>query len=382
MERYNTKFIQQDLTKKMVFLGGPRQVGKTTLCKNLAKTYYLKNQYLNWDIDEHRKIIIQKLWHSNCNLIIFDELHKYPRWKQWIKGVFDDKHGLQRYLVTGSARLDLYRKGEDSLVGRYHYWRLHPITIDELPRGISASEGLERLLILGGFPEPFLQADEREARRWRKERFDRIVKEDLRDLQPIKEIQLLQLFAAALKERVGQLVVLANLATDLQISPTTAKAWLFAIERMYLAFPIYPLVNSIPRSILKPPKVYFYDNADATNGPAAKLENLVATTLLKQLNFIEDYYGYSCELRYIRDKDGREVDFVTIIDGKIIDLIEVKLSDPTISTSLKYFKNKLNPQKTTQIVGNLKNSFEKEGILVSNPIDFFNNPPWKNVKHS
>jgi predicted AAA+ superfamily ATPase len=361
----------------MVFIGGPRQVGKTTLSKNLCHGQFENGQYFNWDNDEDRYAILHKQWQANSPLIIFDELHKYPRWKRWIKGVYDTRPLEQEYLVTGSARLDVYRRGGDSLMGRYHYWRLHPLTIDELPKGMSVQDGYHRLLTLGGFPEPFLLNDEREARRWRRERFDRILREDVRDLQMIRHLQILSLFVDALRERVGGMITLSNLAGDLQISPKTAKDWLSLIERMYVAFPIYPLVKQIPRAIQKPPKVYFYDNADTKEEPGIRLENLVATTLLKRLHFIEDYHGYTCSLHYIRDKDGREVDFVTVINNKIVDLIEVKNSDTTISSSLKYYSEKLKPERTVQLVGDLKRSYHQDHIWVTSPADFFVDPPWK-----
>jgi hypothetical protein len=379
MKRYCENFIYQDLTKKMVFIGGPRQVGKTTLSKNLCHGQFKNGVYLNWDFDEDRRAILQKQWPEESPLIIFDELHKYPKWKQWIKGIYDTKQH-QQYLVTGSARLDVYRRGGDSLMGRYHYWRLHPFTLDELPPGITKQDGLQRLLTLGGFPEPFLLGDEREARRWRRERFDRILKEDVRDLESIRNIQMLALFVDALREHVGSTVTLANIAEDLQISPATAKTWLSVIERMYLAFPIFPFVKKIPRAIQKPPKVYFYDNGDIIDNPGGSLENLVATTLLKRLHFIEDYYGHRATLHYIRDKEGREVDFVTVINNTVIDLIEVKTSDDSISTALRYYTEKLKPERAIQLVAGLKRPFTKDGITVISPLDFFKDPPWENCK--
>lgn len=380
MKRYCEDYIYQDLTKKMVFIGGPRQVGKTTLSLNLCQDHFKDGIYLNWDNDEDRRAIQHKRWQADSSLVIFDELHKFPPWKQWIKGLYDTKPSSQSYLVTGSARLDVYRRGGDSLMGRYHYWRLHPFTLDELPPGVSLMEGYQRLLTLGGFPEPFLKGDEREARRWRRERFDRIVREDIRDLESIRNIQLLSLFIDALRERVGGLITLSNMAEDLQISPKTAKQWLTVIEKMYLAFPIYPLVKRIPRAIQKPPKIYFYDNADVIDQDGFRLENLIATSLIKRLHFIEDYYGYRCSLHYIRDKDGREVDFVTLINDRVEDLIEVKNNDTNISSSLKYYSQKLCPKRTVQLVGQIKKSFHQDHILVTHPTEFFKNPPWTDSK--
>ena len=376
MKRYLTPYVIQDLQKKMVFIGGPRQVGKTTLSRDLI-TIFPDLIYLNWDSDEHKKVIQKKQWLNDTSLIIFDELHKYVRWKQWIKGVYDLKPMAQQYLVTGSARLDVYKRGGDSLLGRYHYWRLHPFTLDELPSNISQEDAYHRLLTLGGFPEPFLLNDEREAKRWRSERFRRILREDIRDLERIQELSLLDLMIDSLRERVGGLITYSNIANDLQISPHTVKKWLALIERMYIAFSITPYTKKIVRAVQKAPKVYFYDNADCINDKSARLENLVATHLLKRLQFREDYFGEQCQLHYIRDRDGREVDFVTVIDKKIIDLIEVKLSDDEPSTALKYFRDKLTPQNTVQIVGDLKRSFDVKGIRVTNPIDYFQHPPWQ-----
>ena len=376
MLRYLKKFIQEDLKKKMVFLGGPRQVGKTTLAKELLGE---TGEYFNWDSVDHRKAQLAKRWRSDTPLIVFDELHKNPRWKSWIKGVWDLRVPPQTFLVTGSAKLDVYQRGGDSLVGRYHYWRLHPFTLDEYPENFSISEVYSRLLKVGGFPEPFLTGDEREARRWRRDRFLRILKEDIRDISAVQQLQLLDLFVESLKDRVGSLLVLSNLAQDLQVSPNTVKQWLSLIERLYLAFPIYPYTKNVPRSIQKPAKVYFYDNADTKEEEGVRLENLVATHLLKRLQFIEDYYGYECQLHYLRDKDGREVDFVTVINKKVDELIEVKVSDDNPSTSLKYYRDKLSPRCAVQLVGNLVRSFDTDGIRVTSPIEYFSKGPWDEV---
>jgi len=231
-------------------------------------------------------------------------------------------------------------------------------------------------MTLGGFPEPFLSGSEREARRWRRERLDRVIREDIRDLESIRIIQNLSLFLDLLRSRVGGLVVLSNLAADAQVSPKTAKAWLEVFERMYLVFAVRPYTRSLPRAIQKPPKVYFFDNGDVLGDEGARFENLVAATLLKRLHFLEDFHGYRYELRYIRDKEGREVDFAILKDGVLEELIEVKYGDDSLSRSLLYYAEKLKPPRVTQLVGGLKNSFDRNGIRVTNPISYFNNPPW------
>ncbi len=369
--RYISAHVHNDLKKKMVFVGGPRQVGKTTMAQAILNASTQGGRYFNWDYDEDRRDILNKRWHDRNRLLVFDDLHKYPRWKGWLKGIYDVSHEYHSFLVTGSARLDVYRRGGDSLMGRYHYWRLHPFTLDEIPPGMTPEDAYGRLMTVGGFPEPFLDGDEREARRWRKERFDRVLREDIRDLEPIRNIQLLGLFVDALRHRVGGMITLSNLAGEIEVSPKTAKAWLELLERMYLVFAVRPYSRSLPRAILKPPKVFFFDNADVIGDEGARFENLVATHLLKRLHYLEDREGHRCELHYLRDKEGREIDFVILKDGAVQELIEVKFAEENISRSLRYYVERLRPPKATQIVAMLKRPYSSGIISVVDPLSYF-----------
>ena len=349
-------------------------MGKTTLARAVLSENFPKGRYLNWDYDEDRQDILQKKWSAENNLLVFDELHKLPRWKTWIKGIYDVSNNDHSFLITGSARLDVYRQGDDSLMGRYHYWRLHPFTLDEIPKGISPENAFQRLMTVGGFPEPFLNGDESNARRWRRERFDRVLREDVRDLESIRNIQLLGMFLDLLRYRVGGLITISNMASDLQISSKTAKAWLEVLERMYLVFAVRPYTKSLPRAVLKPPKVYFFDNGDVLGDEGARFENLVAASLLKRIHFLEDRDGYRYELRYIRDKEGREVDFAVIKEGRLVGLIEAKYSDETISKHLVCYAKRLKPEKATQIVANIRRPYDKGQIKVVDPITYFREP--------
>lgn len=363
--RYLEPLIETDLLKKMVFLGGPRQCGKTTLANSLlART---PGRYLNWDFDEDRNEILKKRWGPKDKLLVFDELHKFPRWKNWIKGNFDKEQKLHQFLVTGSARLDVYRRGGDSLLGRYHYWRLHPFTLSEIPKGVSPKSALVRLMTVGGFPEPFLDNNENEARRWRKDRYDRVLRDDVRDLEPIKDIQTLSLLVDLLRRRVGSPVVVSNLAGDLQVAPQTVKHWLEILERMYLIFIVQPYSKNLPRALLKPPKIFFFDNGDVIGDEGTRFENLVAAHLLKKIQFLEDSQGYRYELRYVRDKEGHEVDFVILKDGVVDELVEAKYGDDEISRSLKYFAERLKPRRARQVVFNLKREYSSGKLSVENP---------------
>jgi predicted AAA+ superfamily ATPase len=369
--RYIAAHVVEDLKKKMVFIGGPRQVGKTTLAKAILSKSFSRGRYFNWDFDEDRRDILEKRWSQDDQVIVFDEFHKYPRWKSWIKGLYDVRGEKHSFLVTGSARLDVYRRGGDSLMGRYHYWRLHPFSLDDIPEGIEPKEALKRLMTVGGFPEPFFDFDERSSRRWRRERFDRVLREDLRDLEFIRNIQVLDLFLQALRRRVGSPVVLSNLASDLEISPKTAKAWLQALERMYLVFAVYPYSRNIPRAILKAPKVYFFDTGDVEGDEGARFENLVAAGLLKRLHFWEDRDGYRYELRTLRDKEGREVDFAIVKEREVEELVEVKYSDDSPSRSLSYYAERLNPARATQVVATLRHPYDRGRLRVTDPISYF-----------
>ncbi len=355
----------------MVFIGGPRQVGKTTLAKGILDQAYSSGRYFNWDYTEDRQGLLAGRWQSDNGLVIFDELHKYRNWKNWIKGIYDINEGLVQFLVTGSARLDVYRRSGDSLLGRYHYWRLHPFGFDEYPDKLTQKEVFKRLMTVGGFPEPFLDGNEREARRWRRERFDRILKEDIRDLESIRHISLLDLFIHQLRTRVGSLIVMSNIAGEIQVSPKTVNKWLTVLERMYLVFAVRSYTKNLPRAVIKPPKVFFYDNGDVLGNEGAVFENLVASHLLKRNHFLEDRDGFRYELRYIRDKEGREVDFVILKEGIIEELIEVKFADDKISKHLKYYAAKLNPPKTTQIVAKIKHPYSSGKINVVEPAAYF-----------
>lgn len=369
MQRLIYKPIIEDLKKKMVFIGGPRQCGKTHLAKELLKSFNSEENYFNWDSAEDKKIILKTEWGPG-KLIALDEIHKYPKWKNFVKGIYDTEKEKHNFVITGSARLDLYKRGGDSMLGRYHYWRLHPFTLNELPNKISKADAFKRLMSVGGFPEPFLDASERTARRWRKERFDLILREDIRDLEKINEIQNIALLVDLLKTRVGSLIVVSNLAKDLQVAPNTVKRWIEILERMYLIFTVRPYTEKLSRAISKPFKVYFFDNADVDGDEGARFENLVATHLLKKIQFTEDFEGYRQELCFIRDKEGREVDFLITKDKKVESLIEVKWSDDQISKNLVYYSDKLNPGHSIQLVANLKREFSKNKLQVLSAINY------------
>ncbi len=369
MERFIFKPILQDLSKKMVFVGGPRQCGKTFLAKEILKTLNSSSNYFNYDSPDDKKRILSQQW-SEEKFIALDEIHKYPKWKTFVKGMYDTQKETHNFLITGSARLDIYKRGGDSMMGRYHYWRLHPFTLDELPKNFDSKQSFEKLMRVGGFPEPFLDSSEQSARRWRKERFDLILREDIRDLERINEIQNISLLIDLLKTRVGSLIVVSNLASDLQVAPNTVKRWIEILEKMYLIFIVRPYTKNLSRAISKPFKVYFFDNADVEGDEGAIFENLVASHLYKRIQFIEDSEGYRMQLWFLRDKEGREIDFLITKDKMLINLIEAKWSDDQISRSLSYYSEKLKPKHSLQLVANLKREYAKNQLQVKKAVEY------------
>lgn len=352
MKRYLEKHILKDLEEKIVFLSGPRQVGKTTLSRQLLPSY----AYLNYDSASDRNTMKLQEWDRDVQLIVFDELHKMKKWKSWIKGIYDTEGIKPSILVTGSARLQTYQKGDDSLAGRFFSYRLHPLTVKEIFNylGEKPKVAVEKMIRTGGFPEPYLKGEETFAKRWRRTHTDTIIREDLLDLEKVRDIKSVEILIDLLKSRVGSPVSYTSLANDLQVSIHTIKHWLQILENLYVIFPVRPYSKNIARSILKESKYYLYDTG-AVEGPlGAKLENLVACSLLRELHFIEDTTGSKVALNYLRDKEKREVDFLIMIDNRPVQMIEVKVSDDKFSSALFRFKNYLKGSMATQIVYNLR----------------------------
>ncbi|MCB0351405.1 MAG: ATP-binding protein [Bdellovibrionales bacterium] len=342
--RYLQGMIGSDLRDKMVFIGGPRQVGKTTLAREFIKN---KDQYLTWDDLEDRKIIKSHQIDSKIGTVIFDEIHKYARWRTLVKGLFDKYSDELSIIVTGSARLDHFRRGGDSLVGRYHYYRLHPLTISELG-DVKANQNLQQLLIFGGFPEPFLKKSEAFHRRWQRERINRVVYQDLRDLDTVKDLSKLELLVDALPSRVGSPLSIRSLQEDLEVSPNTVDRWISVLEAIYYCYRIPPFGAPKIRAVKQAKKLYLWDWSEIQSaGP--RFENLVAGHLLKYCHFIEDTQGHRMELRYIRDTNLREVDFVVLKDKSPIFAVECKSGENALSPHIRYFKERTKIPKFYQV---------------------------------
>lgn len=322
---------------KMAFVGGPRQVGKTTLALTLLGPGANERHpgYLDWDDPRARARLRAVELPPSQPLLILDELHKYARWRGLVKGIFDTEKSSRRIVVTGSARLDYYRRGGDSLVGRYRYLRLHPFSLPELdPKGSPSS--LAALLRFGGFPEPLFTQDETQHRLWQRDRLSRVVRDDLRDLERVREISLVEQLVDLLPERVGAPLSVANLRADLEVDHKTAERWLQILENLYVCFRVAPYGVPRVRAVKKERKLYLWDwSAVPDEGP--RFENLVASQLLKYCHLREDTEGYRMELRFLRDTDRREVDFVVLQNRRPLFAVECKSGDREIARSVAYF---------------------------------------------
>lgn len=352
MNRFQKTQIITDLSKKIVFLVGPRQVGKTWLAKHIAKQFK-KPIYLNYDNLPDVNIIKNQEWSEDTDLLILDELHKMKSWKNYLKGVFDTKEDSLKILVTGSARLETFRQSGDSLAGRFFVHHLMPLSLAELKKEKEKVDA-DKLIVRSGFPEPFLAETEVDADRWRMQYIDSLVRTDVLDFEKINDLKAIKLVFELLRHKVGSPVSYVSIAEDAGISQVTVKKYINIFESLFIIFKVTPYSKKIARSILKEPKIYFYDNGLVVGDEGVKFENFVANSLFKSVLGRNDYLGKSESLHYLRTKEGKEVDFALVdSDKQITEILEVKLSDNDLSKNLKYFseKYKLN---AVQVVKNLK----------------------------
>jgi uncharacterized protein len=357
IKRALSDLVYKDLAEKMVFISGPRRVGKTTLAKNIgSEKFSNRYSYLNWDSREDRASILKGEFRAENVLVIFDEIHKYRQWKNYLKGEYDKYKERFKILVTGSARMDVYRKGGDSLLGRYHHYLLHPLSINEVIRNRAdtmpvhepefktgskeAAGAFDALFRFGGFPEMFVKQSDRELRRWHNERVDRLVREDIRDIETLRDLSAVEVMVEMLPEKAGSIFSLNSLCEDLRATHRTVSLWADVLERFYYHYRIYPFQYSTIKSLRKEPKLYLWDWSQV-KAEGARFENMIASHLLKFCDYLRNAEGYKAALHYLRDVEKREVDFLVAVDGKPWLCAEAKLSKGDVSPALRYFRAKM-----------------------------------------
>lgn len=361
--------------RKMAFIAGPRQVGKTTFARRLLADP--KADYFTWDADADRRRILRangRFWTSAPGVgrtrIVLDEIHKYPRWKRLLKGLFDRYRDEVDLIVTGSGRLDVYQKGGDSLLGRYLLNRLHPFTLGELladgrqqvptPAEIDeyltqpeaaagGEEALGRIERFTGFPEPLFAGRVDRLRRWRRTRRQLVIREDLRDLTRIRELGLIDQLVELLPDRVGSPLSVNALREDLGVAFETARLWIETLARLYFLFELRPFAGRLARTLRREAKVYLFDPGSVED-EGARFENLVALHLLKLVDAWNDRGHGDFALWYVRDRERREVDFLVTDARRPYLLVEAKLSGDAVTPALRYFKERLKPKHTVQVV--------------------------------
>ena len=376
MERIYEKIVREhrEQYRQMVFLTGPRQVGKTTTARSVVGSSK-KTLYLNWDVQEHRRILLAgtgaiatacefDTLSGGVDSVIFDEIHKYSKWKLLLKGFFDLHHDKCHIIVTGSGHLNVYKHGGDSLMGRYFLYRMHPLSVAELlsqdlhedeirsPRKIK-DEKFAALLSFGGFPEPFLAANTRFYNRWRRLRTEQLFREDLRDISRLQDIGQVEILAENLVRQAGSLVNYSKLANAINVSVDTIRRWITTLESLYFCFAIRPWFTNIPKSLRKQPKIYLWDwSLIADQG--ARNENFIASHLFKAVQWWTDIGLGAYQLYFIRDKEKREVDFLVTRNDEPWLLVEVKTSGTaTLSRHLARFQEKTGARHALQVAMNL-----------------------------
>ncbi len=372
VQRLYERVLTQHLAdnRQMAFLAGPRQVGKTTVCNRLATP----GRVLSWDNQDHRTVILSgpsavaghlglQLLRETSGVVGFDELHKYGKWKAFLKGFFDTYADQTRIVVTGSSRLDVFRRGSDSLMGRYFLFHIHPLSVGELLRPeipstvVAPPKPLDEpswtaLWQHGGFPEPFLKRDRRFSLRWQDLRRHQLLREDVRDLTRIQELGQLETLARLLGERSGHQMIYSNLATEIRVSVDTLRRWIETLCSLHFGFLVRPWFQNVAKSLRKEPKWFLRDWAEIED-PGPRSETFVACHLLKAVDAWNDLGLGRFELRYLRDKLQREVDFVIIRDRRPWVLVEVKHSDTALSPSLTYHAQQLRAAHAFQVVVDL-----------------------------
>ena len=357
--------------RHMVFLAGPRQVGKTRLAKQWLRKKQCSGLYFNWDDITTRRAYLSdnRFFESPARSlgirdpwIVFDEIHKRNRWRDILKGAYDLFGEEFRFLITGSAKLDLFRRSGDSLVGRYNLFHMMPLSLSEvaherlkscfleetdygklcqvfdkeisLPLSPEIVELYESLLLYGPFPEPFLKQTDRFCRKWHQDYISLIVREDLRDISRVMELDKVENLLFLMPSRIMAPLSMSNLARELEVAHTTIKGWLEQLKRLYILFPVSPWTRKISRGLRKGKKWYFLDWYYAPDG-AARLENMVATYLYRACLAMTDMGYGNYRLHYIRTLDKKEIDFLVVRDNFPILAVEVKSSETELSKALK-----------------------------------------------
>jgi hypothetical protein len=363
-EYYKNIWVDFNKEKKMIFISGARQAGKTTMAKDIASEESV-SQYFNYDVLENKtKILTRPAFFEEIDrrkgdspLIILDEIHKYKEWKNYLKGVYDGYADEFRFLVTGSGRLNLSRKRGDALAGRYLHFHLFPFTVGEISSATIqqvapeillevpeqnnvARELWETMFQVSGFPEPFLRGTKLKYRRWARSYHSQVIRDDIRNEFAVRQIDTMEALYSLIANCVGSPFSTSNQAAILKISHNTVSSWITVFEQFFLLFKIRPYNRRISRSLVKEPKIYFYDYGRIQD-EALRFENMVALELNRAVTLWTDFGFGEFQLWYLRNKEKQEVDFLVTENTQPLFMVEAKFSDVAVSSNLIKFQKAL-----------------------------------------
>ena len=381
-----TQALSFDWGRQMRFLTGPRQAGKTTLAQWKLKQEKTLELYYLWDLRTVRNrykanelfFTADKIYTGKKLWVCFDEIHKMPKWKNILKGVYDQTHDHYQFIVTGSAKLNLMKRAGDSLSGRYFTFHVFPLCLGELKNAKqlakeipdtavhfieqrlsdqwNESDQLSNLLAYSGFPEPFLRQSKKFQAKWSRDYLDTVIQEDIGALTRIIDKEYLYDVYRLLPEMVGSPISYQSIASHIELSLPTIKNHLKRLIDFYLIFQLRPYSKNIKRSLLKAPKIYLYDWTHIKN-PAARFENYVACELQSRLSLWNNTSGEQYHLFYTRNKEKQETDFLIVKEDLPWCLIESKYSDKMVAQ---------HHQTTSSALGNIPvvQICREEGIAV------------------
>lgn len=388
MRRWLESLLEDPLLEpKMRFVAGPRQCGKTTLAREILARHHSEELLFDWDVPETRRLYrtdtlfyrsrikaLAKPW------MCFDEIHKQRKWKDILKGIYDADGGRVRLLVTGSARLELFRRAGDSLAGRFFLFRLPPTLLGELlgespasvpsvdardwiderltaapSRGTedprAARGATEHLLRFGPFPEPLLKGTDRFHSLWRRNYLDSVIRGDLRDLTRLRDLSLVEALVDLIPARVGSPFSLNAVREDLEVAHATVRGMMEHLERLLVVFALSPYAKRVTRPVKRERKIYLFEWSSVEEEAArfAK-KNFVALELLARTQFWTENGPHEWVLHYLRSRDGKESDFLILRRRRPWCIVECKLRKATVESHHRLFAAKLGGIPVVQVV--------------------------------
>ena len=337
------RIIQKDVenslsTFPVVCILGPRQVGKTTLAKEIQKKIS-SSVYIDLELpSDYNKLNEPELYLSEQKnkLIIIDEIQQKPELFSIIRALVDQDRKNGRFLILGSSSPDLVKQSSESLAGRIVFHNLSAFLITELE---SDKKTIDKLWIRGGFPDSFLAKNEEASLNWRESFIKTYLERDIPNFGiKIPSIQLRR-FWMMLAHSHGSLWNASKIASALGVSAPTAKYYLDILEETFIVRHLPPFYSNIKKRLVKSPKIYIRDsgllhnlfgieNKEGLLGHPAAGHSWEGFVIEQVINMLPKKYTFY----FYRTSSGAEVDLVVVKGDKPVLCIEVKLSLSPVPT--------------------------------------------------